>query len=44
MKALLIAAILATVPMAASALSCKPPSVQAAFLKVQSDAGRFVIV
>lgn len=44
MKALLIAAVLATVPMAAAALSCKPPSVQAAFLKAQADAGRFVIV
>ena len=44
MRAWLFAALIAGVPVAASALSCMPYSVEAAYLEAQADEARFVIV
>ena len=44
MKIAFFAALLACVPMAASALSCRRPSVEASFTEVQKDSAQFVVV
>lgn len=44
MRHAILAAVLACAPMTATALSCMPHSVEAAFLQAQADEARFVVV